>query len=518
MALVPTEPVNRTILLLDIESFTQRDNVEQVYLRRGLYDVAEEILAAAGVGPSQQYREDRGDGLIILLSGDISKAVLLKTLLWSTPDILRGYNRLAARSAQMRLRIVLASGEVGLDPRNGTVGGLVGHDLNQACRLLDAPVLRDALRQRPEEFVLCVSRSVYEGVVRHHYPGLPPEDFHNVTAAVKKDVLDAWLHGPVPHGAPRPEETSGRGAAAEPAATVEAPPPGGRSPGDGRAAPPRRRSGRTYVTAGLVVAALGAGAVIGACLAARGSHAPEAGGPASPQVSPVSPRRAVPASPGAPASPSPRGAVSSGSAPVAPSDAGVFYHEQFTDHSRWTDDGDREGASYTTASYLVYSGISSVRTYVIGYPAHVAQLYPKAPSDLGIEVWARHDADSDNGYGVVCHAHADKSGYYFTVWGDSASIEKKAPGKQGWTTLATVRHSPAIRQVGQNHFAVSCADAPDGRSVALAFSLNSTLLDTVTDRTGPLVTEGTVALAAGSDPSTRTPDNVEFSSLALKRP
>lgn len=64
----------------------------------------------------------------------------------------------------MRLRIVLASGEVAHDPQGSTVGGLVGHDLNQACRLLDADVLREALRQRETaDCVLCVSAPVYEG-------------------------------------------------------------------------------------------------------------------------------------------------------------------------------------------------------------------------------------------------------------------------------------------------------------------------------------------------------------------
>ncbi|SCD59751.1 hypothetical protein GA0115240_11607, partial [Streptomyces sp. DvalAA-14] len=167
-----TEPVNRTILLLDIERFSKRDDVEQAFLRRALASVAEDTLAAAGVEGPQQYREDRGDALIILIGAEVAKAALLRALLTTTPDTLREYNRFAASSTQMRLRIVLAAGEVAHDPRAGTVGGLVGHDLNQACRLLDAPVLRDALRQRPaDDSVLCVSTPVYEGVVRHGPPG-----------------------------------------------------------------------------------------------------------------------------------------------------------------------------------------------------------------------------------------------------------------------------------------------------------------------------------------------------------
>ncbi|MFE9331465.1 hypothetical protein [Streptomyces sp. NPDC006925] len=204
MTLALTEPVNRTILLLDIEDFSRRDDVAQACLRRELHNVVEDTLAEAGVERNMQYREDRGDGLIVLVSADIPKTALLRALLTSTPDVLCQYNRLASSSAQMRLRMVLAAGEVALDPKHGTVGGLVGHDLNQSCRLLDADVLREALARRESDCVLGVSPSVYEGVVRHGHRGLRPEQFHHAAVAVKKDRLDLWLHGPLLSAAPVP--------------------------------------------------------------------------------------------------------------------------------------------------------------------------------------------------------------------------------------------------------------------------------------------------------------------------
>ena len=236
MSLNLTEPVNRTILLLDIERFSKRDNVEQAFLRRGLHNVVEDILAGAGVEPNLQYREDRGDGLIILISADIPKTALLRALLTTAPDALRDYNRLAASTAQMRLRTVLASGEVARDPRSGTVGGLVGHDLNQACRLLDADVLREALRQRDADCVLCVSTPVYEGVIRHGHRGLRPEEFRHVDVAVKTDRLDAWLHGPLPHGTSSSTPAPGAISDHEPDSNAPARSPvapAGASPGEG---------------------------------------------------------------------------------------------------------------------------------------------------------------------------------------------------------------------------------------------------------------------------------------------
>jgi hypothetical protein len=235
MSLVLTEPVNRTILLLDIEDYSRRDNVEQTFLRRGLHSVVEDVLAGAGVEQHMQYREDRGDGLIILVSPDLPKTALLRALLTTAPDSLRDYNRMASTSAQMRLRMVLASGEVAADPRQGTVGGLVGHDLNQACRLLDAKVLRDALQQRSADCVLGVSALVYEGTVFHGHRGLPPEDFHRVEVSVKKDRLACWLHGPLPEGtaavqAADPGTGSGSGVPAAEAAPSPSPSPAGGTP------------------------------------------------------------------------------------------------------------------------------------------------------------------------------------------------------------------------------------------------------------------------------------------------
>lgn len=207
MTLALTEPVNRTILLLDIEDFSQRDNVAQAYLRRALHNVVEDTLADAGVERNMQYREDRGDGLIVLVSADIPKTALLRALITATPDALCQYNRLASSSAEMRLRMVLAAGEVAFDPKHGTVGGLVGHDLNQSCRLLGSDVLREALAQRDTDCALGVSPPVYEGVVRHGHRGLRPEEFHHAAVSVKKDHLALWLHGPLPNGAMSPTPT-----------------------------------------------------------------------------------------------------------------------------------------------------------------------------------------------------------------------------------------------------------------------------------------------------------------------
>ncbi|WP_371527746.1 hypothetical protein OG302_18190 [Streptomyces sp. NBC_01283] len=184
-----TDSLNRTILLFDIEQFGTRDDVEQAFLRRMLYDVADGTLAAADVSETSRLRADRGDSVVELIDANVPVSGLVKALLTDTPLLLHAKNRLMAGSARMRLRIVLAAGYVAVDEK-----GWIGGDLNHAFRLLDAEPLREALRTAADSSVLCVSDTLYQGVVRHGHHGVRPEEFHKVAVETKEGPSTAWLH------------------------------------------------------------------------------------------------------------------------------------------------------------------------------------------------------------------------------------------------------------------------------------------------------------------------------------
>jgi hypothetical protein len=227
-----TDPVSRTILLLDIEKYSDRDDVEQAYLRRMLYDITDRALEAAGIDERLRLRADRGDSVMELIDANASVTALLRALLTEVPAQLRAVNRMASSSAQIRLRGVVATGYVAVDEHDGWVGS----DLNHACRLLDAQLLRAALRERPNDFALCVSEGVHTGIVRHSHPGIPAEDFHPVTVDSKNGPLRAWLHGPVPQGT---EDHSEKGGTPAPGDSGESPAPGAAAAaGPGRTAGP----------------------------------------------------------------------------------------------------------------------------------------------------------------------------------------------------------------------------------------------------------------------------------------
>ncbi|MBD9702721.1 hypothetical protein IHE56_11570 [Streptomyces sp. ID01-12c] len=202
------DPVFRTILLFDIERFGSRDDVEQAYLRRILYDVVEATLVTAGVDETARLRADRGDSVMELIDTQASVPALVKTLLTETPALLHSKNRLLASSARMRLRIVLSSGYVAVDELDGWVGS----DLNHAVRLLNSDPLRDALKRSDADGVLCVSDAIYQGVVRHGPLGVRPDDFHRVTVETKEGPTVAWVPGePVKDTASEPEWPAGEG-------------------------------------------------------------------------------------------------------------------------------------------------------------------------------------------------------------------------------------------------------------------------------------------------------------------
>ncbi|MFC9296291.1 hypothetical protein ACFTWH_13955 [Streptomyces sp. NPDC057011] len=195
-----SEPLPRTFLLVDTERFSDRDDVQQAYLRRMLYGIVDRTLLAAGIDETLRLRADRGDAIMELIDVRAPLTALLRALLTEVPAQLHAVNRMAASTAQIRLRAVLATGYVVIDEYDGWVGS----DLNHACRLLDGAPLKDALRERSDDYALCVSEAVYTGIVRHDYTGIPAEKFTQITVPSKNGPLQAWLYGPPPTGLPQP--------------------------------------------------------------------------------------------------------------------------------------------------------------------------------------------------------------------------------------------------------------------------------------------------------------------------
>ncbi|AJC59090.1 hypothetical protein GZL_06520 [Streptomyces sp. 769] len=184
-----TEPVHQSILLFDVEGFGHRSGAEQAMIRRMLYAVVHDTLRAAQVEPTEYRTEDRGDAVLVLVSGVVPKPQLLRAALIETPTQLHHANRLASAGTQVRLRVVLHAGEVARDAQ-----GTLGKEVVEAFRLLDSADLREALRRSSQPSVLAVSEGVHRSVVQYGHPGIDPEHFHPFVAESKEGALTGWLH------------------------------------------------------------------------------------------------------------------------------------------------------------------------------------------------------------------------------------------------------------------------------------------------------------------------------------
>jgi class 3 adenylate cyclase len=99
---------------------------------------------------------------------------------------------------ELRLRVVIHAGEIHFDGM-----GYFGEALDVAFRLLDAPRLKNRLRQVVTPLVLVVSEDIYWSIVQHDYDGIPGSAFEpliRVTVAGRR--RRGWVHVPAPRLAP----------------------------------------------------------------------------------------------------------------------------------------------------------------------------------------------------------------------------------------------------------------------------------------------------------------------------
>jgi hypothetical protein len=151
-----------TIVVVDVVGFgaRSRKNSNQVRIRRGLYRAMEQSFAAAGIPWDRCEREDRGDGLLILVPADLPKAPLVDELPEALADALAAHNKRHPAEEQIQLRLALHAGEV-----VGDEHGFTSSSLTHAFRILEAPVLKATLAASSGVLAVISSTWFYEEVI-----------------------------------------------------------------------------------------------------------------------------------------------------------------------------------------------------------------------------------------------------------------------------------------------------------------------------------------------------------------
>ncbi|MEV0682012.1 tetratricopeptide repeat protein [Actinosynnema sp. NPDC050436] len=190
--------VHRTIVVVDVEGFGDRRRTlpHQLGTRAALYRVVERALRAAGVPWAGCHREDRGDGLFVLVPPEVPKTPLVEVLPAALVAALREHNATGPPEQRFRLRLAVHAGEVAFDAH-----GVTSTSLTTAFRLVDAAPLKQALADSPGTLALVVSGWVFDEVVRHSAV-LDAATFRPVEVRVKEVRDTAWValpDHPYPH-------------------------------------------------------------------------------------------------------------------------------------------------------------------------------------------------------------------------------------------------------------------------------------------------------------------------------
>jgi len=156
-------------------------------MRTGLYRCLRTAFAKSGVSWDACYREDRGDGALILVPPDIPKTLLVSRFPQELSLALGLHNEAHAAESRIRVRLVVHAGEV---HRDGY--GVVGTAINIAFRLLEATALRQALAGSPGLVALIASQWFFEEVIRH-VPASDPATYRQVRVRVKETDELAWI-------------------------------------------------------------------------------------------------------------------------------------------------------------------------------------------------------------------------------------------------------------------------------------------------------------------------------------
>jgi class 3 adenylate cyclase len=173
-SLQPGLPCHRTILAVDIEGSTVQNNFAKVELRRVMYELVEASMIASGIaGPHRDPFVDRGDGILALIHpvDEVPKTLLLSRVIPLLDESLAEHTR-RFPGRRLRLRAVVHAGEVHFDGR-----GWCGEALDVAFELLDAPEVKECLRQSKRSLQLVVSDHIYTSVVRQGYDGINERTF-----------------------------------------------------------------------------------------------------------------------------------------------------------------------------------------------------------------------------------------------------------------------------------------------------------------------------------------------------
>ncbi|MFD7428337.1 hypothetical protein ACFV6Z_14955 [Streptomyces sp. NPDC059818] len=177
------------VISVDARRSGEYDDIEKTRMRARIYRVLETAFTHSKIARDSLHLEDRGDGVLVSVSGQVPVARLLGLWMVEVHEKLRDENR--ALRVPLGLRVGMHVGPVRHDDR-----GIAGRAVDLACRLADSAVARQLLDAEQADLVLVVSRSLYEDVVSGGGKFIEPARYSAARLKLKEGDVTAWFHLP----------------------------------------------------------------------------------------------------------------------------------------------------------------------------------------------------------------------------------------------------------------------------------------------------------------------------------
>ena len=175
---------NCTVMLSDVVGFgaRSRNDEDRRRIREALYSMTHAVL---GDLPDAWSWDDRGDGLLTVLSPSVPTATVVADLHKELSAAIEEHNRACPDSARIQLRVAINVGPVATD-----IMGVSGEAIIVVARLVEAPVFKQAMSQSGAALGIIASTYIYESVIRH---GPYLEGYSEIPVEVKESSKMAWM-------------------------------------------------------------------------------------------------------------------------------------------------------------------------------------------------------------------------------------------------------------------------------------------------------------------------------------
>jgi CRP-like cAMP-binding protein len=175
---------NCTVTLSDVVGFGAdwRNDEDRRMIREALFSMTHTVLADL---PDAWWWDDRGDGLLTVISPSIPTARVVQQLHKELPAAIEEHNHVCPDSARIRLRVAASVGPVTSDRM-----GVSGEAIIVAARLAEARPLKEAMNKTGASLGIIVSTFMYDATIKHGPYG---EGYAQVQVDAKEERILAWM-------------------------------------------------------------------------------------------------------------------------------------------------------------------------------------------------------------------------------------------------------------------------------------------------------------------------------------